>query len=356
MQSDIARTLVSRIAGSSRTEVQSGSPRAINSQAYDSVLKGRHHWNRLTPQDLQKSLEYFRAAIAHDPLYALAYAGLADAYLWLGVQNLIPHSESYLKARAAAEKALQIDVNNTDAWHTLGCVAGYAWEWEHAESCFTKSISLNPNFATAHMSYGSFLAHMGRFEEAIRENRLAHTLDPLASSIEGEYGMILIEARQFEEAVRHLRRMIRADPGYFLAHFHLGRAHIYEERFPQAIEALQKAAKLAPIPDCLAVLAYAYAKAGNNSKAKKCLEQVELLARTDDAPAFLLAVAVLGSGNRELAIAYLETAYKQRDWLMRLVAVEPGFDELRSDPRFNRLVQALHFPSNRPTSPVDSTR
>jgi Flp pilus assembly protein TadD len=158
--------------------------------------------------------------------------------------------------------------------------------------------------------------------------------------------MILIEARQFEEAVRHLRRMIRADPGYFLAHFHLGRAHIYEKRFPQAVEALEKATRLAAIPDCFAVLAYAYAKAGNNSKARKCLEQVELLARTDDAPAFLLAVAVLGSGDRERAVAYLEKAYDQRDWLMRLIAVEPGFDELRADPRFIRLVEALRFPSN----------
>jgi serine/threonine-protein kinase len=343
-QAEIARALVSHVPGSSQAAAQKDCRPAINPQAYDAYLKGRHHWNRLTPQDLHKSLEYFKAALTHDPSYPPAYAGLADAYLWLGVQNLIPHAESYLKARAAAEKALQIDTSNPDAWNTLACVAGYAWEWEHAESCFKQALALNPNFALAHMSYGSFLAHLGRFEEAISENRLAHTLDPLAVNIEGEYGMILIEARQFDEAVRHLRRMIRSDPGYFLAHFHLGRAYIYQERFTAAIGALETAMKLAPVPDFLAVLAHAHARANHNAKATKLLQMLESLARKDDAPAFLLAVAVLGFGERDRAMDYLETAYEQRDWLMRLIDVEPGFDELRADPRFTRLVKRLGFP------------
>jgi serine/threonine-protein kinase len=346
LQSEIARALVDQIPGASRGGGQYSGRRTINTQAHDAYLRGRYHWNRLTPQDLHKSLEYFQAALAHDPGYPPAYAGLADAYLWLGVQNLIPHAECYLKARAAAEKALEIDRSNADAWNTLGCVAGYAWEWEAAERFFQRALELNPNSALAHMSYGSFLAHLGRFEEAIRENRLAHNLDPLAINIDGEYGMILIESRRFEEAVRHLRRMIRSDPGYFLAHFHLGRAYIYQGRFSQAVEALETAIRIAPLPDFLAVLAHAHARAKHEAKARQLLEQLGGLARNDDAPAFLLAVAMLGFGDRDRAMEYLETAYQQRDWLVRLIGVEPGFDELRADPRFIDLLKRMAFPES----------
>jgi Tfp pilus assembly protein PilF len=344
VQSALARAIVDHFPCAGGAALQTGGARTINDQAYDAYLRGRHHWNRLTPEDLGKSIEYFQAALAHDPTYAPAHIGLADAYLWLGVQNAIPQPEACLKARAAAERALSHDPSRPDAWTTLACVAGYAWQWDDAEQSFKRALEMNPNSATAHVWYGSFLAHLGRFDEAIRENRAAHDLDPLSAAVDGEYGMILIESRRYEEAVRRLREMVRTDPRYFLFRFHLGRAYIYQEDYPAAIEALEIAFQFAPIPDCLALLTFAHARAKRHAKATELLHKLEQMSRRDRVPAFLLAVAALGFRDRDRALDYLEQAYEQREWLMRLIGVEPGFDELRGAARFLRLLRMLGLP------------
>jgi TolB-like protein/cytochrome c-type biogenesis protein CcmH/NrfG len=346
VQSTMARAVLDHFPRAGGTALQAGVVRTINDQAYDAYLRGCHHWNRLTPEDLGKSIEYFHAALAHDPTFAPAHIGLADAYLWLGVQNAISQPEACRKAKAAAERGLAHDPSRPDAWTTLACVAGYAWQWEEAEQSFKRALELNPNSAAAHVWYGSFLAHLGRFEEAIRENRAAHDLDPLSAAVEGEYGMVLVESRRYEEAARHMREMIRTDPRYFLFHFHLGRAYIYQEDFSAAIEALETASQLAPISDCVALLTFAHAKAKLHAKALQLRDKLEQMSRRDRVPAFLMAVAALGFGERDRALDYLEQAYEQREWLMRLIGVEPGFDELRGTDRFIRLVGQLGLPGS----------
>jgi serine/threonine-protein kinase len=319
----------------------------IAPQAYEAYLKGRYHCSRLTPQDAYKGVEHFQAVLVEHPTFAPAYAGLAEASLWLADQGVVPNRMARAKARAAAQRALELDPNLAEAWTALGAVAAwYDWDWEEAESSFTRALDLSPGCSTAHMLYGFFLAQAGRFKEAIRENRIAQALDPLSIVKESYYGEHIYLARRFEDAVEHLRVSIRLDPGCLMAHFFIGLAYARLGRLSEAIEAFSTVRRLAPsFSLALSLLAYAHARANQRDKALERLGELRDLTAEGHVPAFCFAVAALGFGERDRAIEYLEDTYKERDWFMCLLGVEPFFDDLRQHPGFINLVKRMNFPS-----------
>jgi serine/threonine-protein kinase len=321
-------------------------PGIISPRAYESYLKGRYHCSRLTPQDLRKSAEYFQAVLRQHPTYAPAYAGLAEVWLWLADQGVIPNRMAHPKARAAAQRALEFDPNLAEAWTALASVAAwYDWDWERAEDSFVRAVDLNPNCSTGHMQYGFFLAQAGRFNEAIRENRIAQALDPLSIVTEGYYGEHIYLARRFEDAVEHLRDSICLDPGCLMAHFFIGLAYARLGRLSEAIEAFSTARSLAPgFPLAVSLLSYAYARANQRDKALERLGELHALAAVGHVSAFCFALAAHGFGERDKAIEYLENAYQEREWLMCLLGAEPFFDDLREHPGFVSLVKRMNLP------------
>lgn len=320
--------------------------RPINPLAYESYLKGRYHCSRSTPQHLCRGVECFHEAISQCPTYAPAYGGLAEAWLWLGDRAVVPTSVSHPKARAAAQRALELDPNLAEAWSALaGAAAWHDWDWEQAESLFTRALDLKPCCSTGHMQYGFFLGQTGRHNDAIRENRMAHVLDPLSIVTECYYGEHLYWARRFEDAVEHLHASICLDPGSLMAHVFVGLAHSRSGRLAEAIEAFSTARRLAPsFPYALSLLAYAHARANHHDQAMERRGELEALATRGYMPAFCFAVDALGSNEHDRTVAFLEKAYEARERTVCLLGVEPIFDDLRRHPGFINLVRRMNFP------------
>ena len=323
---------------------------AINPRAYESYLKGRYHCRLSTPQDLRRGVECFQEALAQDPAYAPAYAGLAEAWLWLGDRGVVPTSASHPKARATAQRALELDPNLAEAWNALaGVAAWHDWDWEQADSLFTRALDLNPRCSTGHMQYGFFLGQTGRHKDAILENRLAHVQDPFSILIECYYGEHLYWAHRFEDAIEHLHASICLDRGSLMAHVYIGLAYAGLGRLFEAIEAFSAARRLAPrFPYALSLLAYAHARANQRDKAMERRGELEALATRGYMPAFCFASAALGFNEHDRAVEFLEKAYEGKERTVCLLGVEPFFDDLRRHAGFMNLVRRMNFPS--PTS------
>ncbi|HLH44068.1 MAG TPA: tetratricopeptide repeat protein, partial [Bryobacteraceae bacterium] len=326
-------------------EVQTGWP--ISLPAYESYLKGRFHCGLSTPQGLRKALECFQEALALSPTYAAAYAGLAEAWLWLGDRGAVPTRVSHPKARTAAQRALELDPGLAEAWNALaGVAAWHDWDWEQAGSLFTRALDLNPHCSTGHMQYGFFLGQTGRHKDAILENRLAHVLDPFSVLTECYYGEHLYWAHRFEDAIEHLRASICLDPGSLMAHVYIGLAYARVGRLFEAIEAFSAAHKLAPgFPYALALLAYAHARGNQREKAMEQRGELEALAKKGYMPAFCFAVAAHGFNEHDRAVEYLEKAHEGKERTVCLLGVEPFFDDLRQHSGFLNLVRRMNFPS-----------
>ncbi|HEX3187411.1 MAG TPA: protein kinase, partial [Pyrinomonadaceae bacterium] len=317
-----------------------------NTQAYHAYLKGRYCWNKRTDEDVKQSIEYFNKAIQADPDYALAYAGLADAYLVLGgfgIATLAP-KEAYPKAREAAERALELDDTLAEAHASLAyCLANYDWNWPRAEREFRRALELKPNYSVAHHWYGFlYLASMGRLDEAIAALRRALELDPLSLSIGSNIGLLLYLARRYDEALHEFEQNAEMDRSFVYTHWELALTLEQCGRYDEAIAALQKANALsgtATLPRVL--LARAYALAGRKKDAYALLDELgELSTQTYVSPYRMAAVHV-GLGDKERAFKWLEHAYEGRDGWLIWLAVDPVFDSLRSDTRFADLLNRV---------------
>jgi serine/threonine-protein kinase len=316
-----------------------------NAEAYQLYLKGRFYWNKRTPPDFQKAIAFFQQAIDQDPNYALAYTGLADSYALLTAYSAESAHEMMPKAKAAALKALELDDKLAEAHASLGQIeAYYDYDFPAAEREYRRALELNPNYATAHQWLAEHLSSMKRFDEALAEIKRALELDPLSIIINRIYADILVDARRFDEAIVQFRKTIELDPNFPTAHFFLGRAYESQGMYDEAVREYSKSAAVSGFPpDQLARMNEAYAKSGWKAYVQAVLDYA-VHDRKTATPPFVMAGYYVRLGRKEEAIASLQKGYEERDFRMTMLAVDFGFDSLRSDPRFKDLLRKMKLP------------
>ena len=338
----IADTLQAKLTGSEQ-HVIAARP-TESTEAHQLYLKGRYFWNKRTGNDLKKSIDYFQQAIAVDPNYALAYAGVADAYVWLPGYTAGTPRDCYPKAKAAAKKALQLDDTLAEA-HTTLALAIWLYDFDSAQAIreFQRAIELNPNYAIAHQQYGNnTLAALGRFDDAIVEGKRAVELDPLSLVINTDLGSDYYYARRYDEAIAQLRKTLEMDPGFYIAHLVLGQVLDAKGARDAAIVECQKARALNDDPAVLGVLGRAYGLSGNKMEAEKILDQLKKLSQERYVSAYSLALTYLGLGDKEEALRWLEQSYQDRAGSdIGYIRVDPLLDPLRGDPRFEALAEKI---------------
>jgi serine/threonine-protein kinase len=341
----IAKALQARLTGAEKTAIAKR-PTA-NPEAYELYLKGRFFWNKRTAADLRKAIEYFNQALDKDPSYALAYAGLTDAYLVLSQYGAASPADSFPQAIAAAKKAIELDDTLAEAHTSLACsLAYYDFDFEQSLKEFQRAIELNPNYATAHhwLSNG-VLSALGQFERAIAEGKRAVELDPLSLIINTDLGQDFSYARRYDEAIAQLRKTIEMDPRFYFAHWALGTALQLKGQLSEAVAEYNKAVELNDDPSVLALLGQAYARTGQRDEAQKILVRLSEEARSRYVQAYSFALMYLALGDKERAIDEMERAYRERDANVAQIKVDPMLDDLRGNQRFEALVNQI-VPAN----------
>jgi TolB-like protein/DNA-binding winged helix-turn-helix (wHTH) protein/Tfp pilus assembly protein PilF len=316
------------------------SPNAI--EAYDLYLKGRYFWNKRTAQGFQQAIECFQQAIAKDPTYARAYAGLADSYAMIGIYSLAPQNEFIPKARAAALKALELDEELAEAHTSLALITeNYDWDWPTAEKEYRRAIQLDPNYATAHQWYAECLAFQGRFDEALAESERARALDPLSLIIAADKGAILYFSRQYDRAIAQFRAVLEMEPNLQRAHMVLF-AYAQKGQTVDALAEIRNWRRGDDTPWTWATEAYVYGHSGQQAQARDALKKLERVNRHQHLdPAPMLVLAYAGMNNKDEALGWLEKAYSEHSNAVTTLKVDPIYDSLRSDPRFQDLVRRV---------------
>jgi serine/threonine protein kinase/Tfp pilus assembly protein PilF len=316
-----------------------------NTEAYQLYLKGRYHWNKRTAEGLRKGIEYFERAVETDPQYALAYAGLADSYNMVPGYDLAPRRESFPRAKEAARRALQIDDTLAEAHTALAYVLMYYdWNWPEAEREFKLAIKLNPRYAFAHHWYALYLQQaLQQHYAAIVEMKRALELDPLSLIINASMSWVFCWAGRHDEAIESALKVLELDPNFVIAHVRLGLAYERKLLFEEAIRELQKAVALTErSPVRLAQLAHAYALAGKRGQAQLLLDEIKELSKQRYVSPYDIAMVYAGLGQKDQAFGWLQKAYEERR--LATLQVDPGFDNLRADPRFTDLLRRGGFP------------
>ncbi|MBZ5574988.1 MAG: protein kinase [Acidobacteriia bacterium] len=310
--------------------------------AYQLYLQGRYQWNKRTLDGLQQSIDFFNQAIAKDPRYALAYAGLADAYALLADFNVLPAREVMPKLQTAAAKALELNGNLAEAHTSLAWATFHAWDWAGAEKEFKRAIELNASYPTAHLWYGEYLSALGRSEEALAELNRALEQNPLSTEINLALGYRLYYTRQYPQAVAQSQKVLALDASYVPAHVLLGRAYLQQGLNQDAIAEFRQALQLSGgDTNDLAALGYAQARAGQPGEARKALEELETRSRDTYVQPMWMAAIDLALGEKNEAFDGFEKAYADRSaWLVDL-KVDPFFDSIRSDPHFTDLLRRV---------------
>jgi eukaryotic-like serine/threonine-protein kinase len=314
-----------------------------NPEAYQDYLKGRYWWSKLNEEGLKKAIEYFRQAIAKDPTYALAYAGLADCHSSLGALGLVSPNESFPKAKEAALKALTLDDTLAQAHTSLAIIKTfYDRDLPGAEIEFQRAIALNPSYATAHQFYGLTLTYLGRFDEAVAEQKRALEIDPLSLTANLDAGEVSYYGRHYDQAIEHEQKVFELDPNFVPAHYFIGLAYLQESMYKEGIAEFGKAAMISPGNSlALSGLGYAYALAGRRAEAQKVLDQLEEFSKHKYVAAGRMALICVGLGEKDKAFEWLEKAYEEHS--MITIKVHPAFDPLRSDPRFANLLRRMNL-------------
>ena len=336
----IAETLQARLTGSEKSSI--AKTPTVNPEAYELYLKGRFFWNKRTGDDLRKSIEYLKQAIAKDPGYALAYAALADSYGLLRFYGGASPAESVVPAEAAAKKALELDDSLAEAHASLGLIATEELEVNRAVDELERAIQLNPNYATAHHWLGLALATLRQSDRSIGELKRALELDPLSMIINADLSIIYLYARRYDAAEAQARKTLEIDSRSFVAHYYLGAVMQLTGRLKEAIPEFQKAVELNNDPYSIAMLAQAYARNGQTDEARKLLAHLNEMAKSAEVPEYALATVYTSLGEKERAIEALEHGFAggNKSYLF-LLPGDPFLDDLRDDPRFEALVQKI---------------
>ncbi|MDQ3012878.1 MAG: protein kinase [Acidobacteriota bacterium] len=328
---------------STRLQLDLNAAEQAEREAYQFYLRGRYYWNQRTAADLRQGVDSFEQAIRRVPTYAPAYAGLADSYNMLGTYGAISSAEASVKAREAAQRAVQLDDSLAEGHNSLAFVKHrYDWDYAGAEREFRRAIELDPNYAPARQWYSSYLISMGRTGEGIEEVRRCQELAPLSLIGNSHMALMLYYARRYDQSLEQSQKILAIDREFFAAHRYAGLSYEQLGKYKEAIEALSKARMLSgDSPIILTALAHAYAVSGNPAEARRLLDGIAANTARRKAPAYDLAIAYIGLGEQEKAFALLEKALEEHNEYLIYLQVEPRFDPLRKDPRFAQLVNRI---------------
>lgn len=316
-----------------------------NVEAYELYLKGRYHYLKLRPDEIQKGISYFEQAIALDPNYALAYVGLAQAIQTLPLAAELPAEEFFPKAKAAALRAIELDETLAEAHGILGWLLfWFDWDWNASERECQRAIELDPKSADAHEAYAHLLSNIARHSEALAEIKIARELDPLNLRINAFEGQFLLHAGFLDEALEILLKTFELEPNFWLAHLFAASAYIEKEMFADAFAEAEKAKQFSGGSSHAAALGiYALAKSGKKPEAETALEELHRSVNARYVPPYHFALAYQGLEKPEETLTWLEKGYEQRDPKLVFLKVEPKWNNLRKEPRFIELMHRMHI-------------
>jgi len=309
-------------------------------------LQGRFWWNKRSKEGSNKGIAYFQQAIQKDPNYALAYAGLADCYIALGASGNLAPKETFPRAEEASRKALEIDDTLAEAHASLAfSEASFDWNWAGADAEFGRAIELNPDNATARDQHGTVLRVAGRREESIAKNKRAVELDPLSVPFRRDLGYAYYDARQYDQAIEQERKTLELDPNFNQARSILGRAYIQEAMYRQGIAEIEKELVISPAdPNVLSELGRGYAMASRHAEAQNVIDQLIAVSKRSYVAPKNVAAIYAALGEKDKAFEWLEKAYQDRSLASGITLKSfPGFDSLRSDPRFADLLRRMNL-------------
>jgi DNA-binding winged helix-turn-helix (wHTH) protein/TolB-like protein/tetratricopeptide (TPR) repeat protein len=341
----VASALTINLSGDEKRQLLR--PFTVNNQAYQLYMQGRFFWNKRTIDGVEKSLDYFQKAIAADPKYALAYAGLADSYTLAGSYgySILPPREAMPKAEAAAAKALALDDSLAEAHASLGYIKfTYDWDWRGAEQEFKRAIALNPDYDNAHHWYSHELMALGRTDEAMAEARRALELSPSETVMNEHMGWTYLMSRDYDRAIQSARKAIEMDPDFLLAHRVLGLAYEYKGQHDEASAEFTHGVELSHgDPVAKAFLARSYAAAGHKDQATQILDELLRLATKRYVPPAEIAATAIALGRNDEAFSWLNKAYDERAAALVYLKVNRDYDSIRADSRFRDLLERMHL-------------
>ena len=340
---DVSQKLRTRLSGAEVQRVTKDY--TANAEAYQLYLKGRFNIFKLTPPEIQKGISYFQQAIQIDPNYALAYAGLADAYRSLVLSAELLPNEFLPKAKVAAQKGIEIDESLAEAHTALGItIFWYDWNWKEAENQYKRALELNPNSADTHLFYAHLLSNTGRSAEALAEIKRARELDPYSPFINALEGQFLTNAGKPDEALARLRETFELAPGFWFPHVFAASAYIDKGMFAEAVVEARRARELSDGQTIsVAYEGYALAKLGKRDEAQAALDSLLKRSKERFVPPCHIAMVYNGLGDRDQTLAWLERGFEQRDPKITFLKVDQKWNNLRDDPRFQDLLQRVGF-------------
>lgn len=338
----VAEALKLRLGGGNDA---SANQNTRNPEAYRLYLQGRYYSRKITPPDVRRGIEFFQRAIDADPAYALAYAGMADAYRTLPINGDVPSADVMPLAKAAAQKALEIDPQNADAHTVLGWVGfWYDHDWKGAEGEFKRAIELNRNNSDAYLGHSVLLTCLGRHKDAIEQMAKARELDPLSLITGALQGQTFLFAGQYERAIESLNKTFEIDPNFWVGHIQLARVFIQQNDFERAIAEAEKAKQFSGgNSEAISLAGYAHAKAGRPEKARQALALLIAMRTQGRITNYNAAMVYNALGRPDEALAELQQAVDNRDVRLILLRVDPKWDNLRNDQRFILIQERLNF-------------
>ena len=344
VQSDVAQRVVRALQvhlGVDEARALAKKP-TENAEAHRLYLLGRFQFSKGTLAGWDNALQYYNQALQLDPKYALAYCGLADTYGFIG-GLVMSGKEAWAKEKELAQKALALDPNLAEAHFSLGLALASSYDWREGEKEIKRAIEMNPNMAVAYDQYAFLLICLGHTDEAIAMSKRAVELEPLSPLLNAGRAWWLIFARRFDEATAQSQRALELDPSMALAHFILGWCHFWKGDRAGAIAEFQQAKALEPQPFFEGALGYAYAVSGDRAKAEQVLRDLEAFAGKRYIPPGALAYVYAGLGDKEKFFEWLNRSFEDQDYACFWLNVEPAFDGLRGDPRFQAMVKKVGY-------------
>jgi len=344
LQEELARNVSARLMPKISNEARDRIAKqgTVDPEAYRLYVRGLTYQDTLTTDGWKRALEYFQKAVAQDPSYAAAYAGMAHSYSWLGFFGEMPSDEARQKATDTATKAVQLNDSLSDAHAALGYAAMFNWDWKLSEKELRRALELNPNLAQAHLYYGQYLGTQGRFDESVAEHRAALELDPTSQFYNQGLCAILWSAERFDESIQQCRKLVELYPEVSMVHGMLSNDYASKKDYAQALHELQLNLTMDGEREISAAFGQAYVTAGWEGVLKKEAEIYQAPGKNYDPPAVAAAYAQLG--DKEKAFFWLNKAYDEHELLF--IKGEPVYNELRSDPRYADLLRQMGLPQH----------
>ncbi len=347
VQDDIAQSIVKalKIEVLGEKEATIVKARTENTDVYEACLKGRFCVYKLTPESIHQGLEYFQLALEKDPNFAPAYTGISFSWVVLGLFGIVTPREASAKAKDAALKAIMMDNTLAEAHHMLAIVGwNLDWEWKKAERAVQRAIETNPNFADAYLSYGNQLDAMGRHAEAADKIKRALELDPLNPLCQSILGGHLLFTRQYDEAIEQYRRTLKIEPGNTMVHNGLWAAFHHKDMFEDAFEEMKKYFSALGDTEAVEILDEVYAEGGYFKAMESLADKLEERSKKSYVQPTRIADLYAYAGKHDKALDWLEKAFEDRAPSLQYLKVEPGYDGLRDNPRFQAIVKKMNFP------------